>query len=459
MNFIGGVTVSVRTSVVALVDAIKHPINAVIRAWNNLRVPHPQDDAPRGRPPFRRVDWWADVRRVRRSGSPTSPPSRPAAPCSRPASRSSTTVSSSSVWAARSGRRSAFTSTPTGLGADSPDIHGPSVEPLRGYAFATVPSTLPSRASNVRVAPGDPGRPQLGWRGCRPDWGGYTRCGCGPPSAAGTPFHMGPTPAAGAPRGSDRLDAGNVMSSGVAVGDPRHRSDRLWVDMSCDVIAVAIAGAVVHLGGDLLKADAATATITIVDPTGIYDPLNPPARSVDGGPVPPRPRRPRRSVVRSRERRRPARGRPTSVHRDGRLVAGGLGRRIRGTATTILSRRTPRNLRPLRPARDVAVGAGDSTGQRIDRIVEYFEWPGVVVHPPGGSTVTCRRRPSPSPRWELAEPYRRRRVGLRALHARRPAAMGEPLDVQHPSDAGRSRSAATIGHDISLDATPSALTS
>jgi hypothetical protein len=99
-----------------------------------------------------------------------------------------------------------------------------------------------------------------------PAWGGPIQVYVWIAIAAGTTFTWGQS-------GNDNLDAGNVWGAGTVVPEPPE--GRLWVDVTCDVIELQT-----HLGGRrsddaLTRADAATCSITLRDPTRAYDPLNP----------------------------------------------------------------------------------------------------------------------------------------------------------------------------------------
>ena len=51
--------------------------------------------------------------------------------------------------------------------------------------------------------------------------------------------------------------------------------DRLWVDLTCDVLDVDISGGASQGQSIFSKFDAATCQVTFLDPEGKYDPLNP----------------------------------------------------------------------------------------------------------------------------------------------------------------------------------------
>ena len=122
------------------------------------------------------------------------------------------------------------------------------------------------------MAPWQPGMPwPSGTPGgaAAPAWGGYVRFWVRAAIAPGRSFHMGSHP-------DDRLDAGNVMGGGsinTAIGRAGV-GEHLWIDLTCDTIDAEIQGGASGSAGIFTKADAATITVTLADPTGKYDPLN-----------------------------------------------------------------------------------------------------------------------------------------------------------------------------------------
>ena len=149
------------------------------------------------------------------------------------------------------------------------------------------------------------------------------------------------------------------------------------------------------------KADAATLTAEIADPTGIYDPLNGSGPFSYGG------------------RSRLVPGVPVECFAE--VVDGADGTWTRhliftGTAdswgedwtpnprerfarliATDETKRWARYNRPEQPE----VGAGDTVAERIHRIVDFFDWPGIVDDPPGGSSRTLTATTLAQPGWEL----------------------------------------------------------
>lgn len=222
-------------------------------------------------------------------------------------------------------------------------------------------------------APGDPW-PGTAGGASSPHWGGYVRLYVLAELEAGTPFALGKGP-------NDRLDAGNVLSSAArAIAE-------LWHDLSCDVTDVEIAGGASAQEGIFSKADAATAVVTLADPDGIYDPL------ATGGPfsfggrsrlTPGVPVRvfaevvdPATSAITSHDLFTGTADSwaedwtPNPHDREAKLVA------------TDETKRWARYNRPEQPA----VGQGDTTAQRVQRLVTFYGWPGVIDAPAASSAV------------------------------------------------------------------------
>lgn len=97
-----------------------------------------------------------------------------------------------------------------------------------------------------------------------PHWGGYVRLWVRAALGAGRTWHMGP-------HAQDRLDAGNVLAGGPIIPGA---DGTLWVDLSCDVLDVTVSGGASASEGVFTKPDAATCVVTLADPDRDYDPLN-----------------------------------------------------------------------------------------------------------------------------------------------------------------------------------------
>lgn len=247
------------------------------------------------------------------------------------------------------------------------------------------------------MAPWTPGDPWPGTAGgaAAPAWGGYVRLFVRAGLAAGRSFHMGVHP-------QDRLDAGNVLGGGAiapTAGGPA--VDRLWVDLTCDITDVEIGGGATSSQGIFSKADAATLTATLADPLGVYDPLNTHGPFSYGG------------------RSRLVPGVPVEAFAE--VVDGPSGIVARfpvftgtadswgedwtanpreRTAKLIATDETKRWVRYDQPEQPPA-GAGDTVGQRVERLVTFYGWPGVVEAPPEGSTRTLQATTLAQPGWEL----------------------------------------------------------
>ena len=230
-----------------------------------------------------------------------------------------------------------------------------------------------------------------------PAWGGYVRLWIRAALAPGRAFHMGQ-------HADDRLDAGNVMGGGGAAATAAGKAgtgEHLWIDLTCDTIDAEIQGGATGSAGIFTKADAATINVTLSDPTGKYDPLNGHSPYAYGG----------------RSRLVPG----TPVEAFAEVVNGDDGTwetfwLFVGTAdswgedwtpnprerqckliATDITKQFVRMNRPEQPA----VGAGDNVGARIHRIVDFFDWPGEVIDPAGGSLVTLQATTLAQPAWEL----------------------------------------------------------
>jgi hypothetical protein len=279
-----------------------------------------------------------------------------------------------------------------------------------------------------------------------PRWGGYVklfvRCAIG----AGNPFHMGP-------HNFDRLNAGNVLGGGAlsSAGD-------LWVDIACDVTDIEVITGATTSQGILSKPDAGTITVTISDPGGIYDPLNP------GGPF----------AFGGRSRLVP--GTPVEVFAE--VVDGDLGTvtthyLFTGTAdswqqdwttrpnnreTKLVASDATKMLARLDRPEQPAVGAGDTTSQRVHRIVDFFGWVGTVIDPPAGGTVTLQATTLAQSAWELLNRTLDDELGYVYITAK-----GELRWLGRSTWSTSVPPSLTLGcgivggYDILIDATPSAL--
>lgn len=240
--------------------------------------------------------------------------------------------------------------------------------------------------------PGDPWPSGLEGGATSPRWGGYVRLFVRAALEAGTTFHMGA-------HANDRLDAGNVLGGGAPVVVESAAPARLWHDLSCDALSVDIAGGASTSQSIFSKPDAATLQVTLADPYGIYDPWNPDSPFEYGG------------------RSRLVPGVPVEVFAevvDGDAGTSQLLHLFTGTADSWSEPWVPRPqgrtcqlvatdavksfVRFNRPE-TAAVGAGETTAQRVNRIVTYFAWTG-TVDPAPASTVTLQATTHGTSAWE-----------------------------------------------------------
>ena len=227
-----------------------------------------------------------------------------------------------------------------------------------------------------------------------PAWGPYVKLWVRAAIQAGSPFHMGAHP-------NDRLSAGNVLGGGApAIAARAATTSALWIDLTCDTLDVEIAGGASSSQGVLSKADAGTCVVTLSDPTGKYDPLNPHTPYAFGG------------------RSRIVPGVPVQVFAEVVTPATGAVATyflFVGTAdswsepwvtkpsarecTLIATDETKTWVRYNRPEQP-PVGAGDDTAARVQRLVAFYGWSG-DLDPAPASTVTLQATTLAQSGWEL----------------------------------------------------------
>jgi len=245
----------------------------------------------------------------------------------------------------------------------------------------------------VAWLPGDPWPSGRAGGASSPAWGDHVRLWIAAGLAPGNTFHMGPHDYA-------NLDSGNVMGGAPGVARVAVDPSRLWVDLSCDVLDVQIAGGASSAQGVLSQPDAATLTCTLRDPNRIYDPFNRRGPFAYGGRsrlVPGTP------VVAFAEVVTPADS-AIAVHYLFSGTADSWGEdwtpraqnRVAKLVATDETKRWARYDREEQPP----VGAGDTTQQRVQRLVDYFQWIGTVEHAPA-STVTLLATTLAQTGWEL----------------------------------------------------------
>jgi hypothetical protein len=243
-------------------------------------------------------------------------------------------------------------------------------------------------APDFRLAPDPwPGTPGGAYS---PHWGGDIRLYVLAAILTGTVLKWGASD-------SDNLDFGYVWGKGETLRSVPALPGRLWVDVSCDVIAVETAIGGSRADGAIAHAEAGTCTIRLADPDRIYDPTNP------GSPY----------QFQGASRLSP--GTPVVVfaeYWDGDDVT-----QYRIFTGTVDSWDEPWELRPEKRVATVqasdaikdlvrrdygataAVGTGDTVDVRINRLLNYYSWTGVKVLDP--STNTLQATTMAQSAWEL----------------------------------------------------------
>ena len=224
-------------------------------------------------------------------------------------------------------------------------------------------------------------------------WGTSVRVFVQAGLAAGRNWHMGPHP-------QDALDAGNVMGH-VTEGTG---SGGLWVDLACDCISVEVDDGATSSAGIFARDEAATLDVLVYDPQRLYDPLN------------------SASPYWYKGKSRLTAGTPLRVFVEV-LNAAGTGvvsytlfngtadrwmaqiepvsqeRRTRITATGAIKAMVAQDYAELASP----VGDGDTTAQRLARLVSYFNYTqGPLVQGDSGvSGVTLQGSTLAQSMWEM----------------------------------------------------------
>lgn len=221
-----------------------------------------------------------------------------------------------------------------------------------------------------------------------PYWGGTIRLYVWAAIRAGRNMKWGPA----AP--DSVLDAGNVWAGGTVTPTPP--AGTIWIDLSCDVLQVDT-----HIGGTradgaMARAEAATATVTLVDPDRDYDPLNPDSPYQYGGQTRLMPGA--KLVVWAEV------DPVTTVRYD--IFTGTVDSwteewqlQANDRRAVIVASDAVKDLVNLDYGEQPPVGAGDTVSQRIDRILTYYGWPG--ARNLDSSAVTLQATTLAQSAWEL----------------------------------------------------------
>jgi hypothetical protein len=244
--------------------------------------------------------------------------------------------------------------------------------------------------------PGDPWPSGMPGGAASPRWGGYVRLWVRAALAAGNVFHLGA-------HDYDRLDAGNVLGGAPVALARAEFADRLWIDVTCDVLDLEVAGGASSSAGIFSKADAATAQVTLADPHGIYDPLNGHGPYAYGGRSRLVPGTPLEVFAETIDD--PAAASPSATRYflfTGTVDSWGeewTPTPSKRRAVVVASDATKQWVRYDRPEQP-PVGAGDTTAARISRLVDYYDWAGTLEAWPT-SAVTLQATTLAAAGWEL----------------------------------------------------------
>jgi hypothetical protein len=221
-----------------------------------------------------------------------------------------------------------------------------------------------------------------------PYWGGDIKLYVWAGIFAGSTFLWGDS-------ATDNLDAGNVWGGGLV--SPTPPAGRLWVDLTCDVLSVQTDIGGTRSNGAIAQAEAGTATITLADPLRKYDPTNPNGPYQYGGQTR---LTPGANIIVFAERW------------DGTAIT--QYRLFTGTVDTwseawqlhpgnrravVVASDAVKDLVALDYGEQPAIGAGDTVGQRIERILAYYAWPGTRTL--DTSTNTLQATTLAQSAWEL----------------------------------------------------------
>lgn len=184
----------------------------------------------------------------------------------------------------------------------------------------------------------------------------------------GKPFTFGPHPNA-------KFDDDNFFSWKAEPGVIREPVEKMWVDVSCDVIDVTIHAGATKADGVMGRAEAGTATIVLADPNQDFDPINGASKWMYQGRTRLTPGVP---VIVWAEvlqddvfilRRTLFVGKATSFTEP--WVRDPAARRCTIQAADVIAELANRK----RPALDSPVGAGEFVHERLQRIIDAFGGP------------------------------------------------------------------------------------
>lgn len=270
--------------------------------------------------------------------------------------------------------------------------------------------------------PGDPW-PDTTYHGgaIHPAWSGYVRLIVQAQIAPGVAFTMGQST-------TDALNAGNVMSQagGLPLGaEPQAQPSGLWVDLTCDLTDVEITLGATSNAGVLSKPEAGTLTAKLYDPTGKYDPLNPTGpyslsgvtRLLPGAPI-----RAFAEVVNA----------VTSTVSRYALFTGTADRWEESwtryesdRVCNLIASDTTKLFVKMDRDEQTPQGAGETTKARLQRIIAFFGWDGVLVSP-ATSAATLQATTLAQSAWELVNRALDDELGFGFFEPQQPAATLAP---------------------------------
>jgi len=221
-----------------------------------------------------------------------------------------------------------------------------------------------------------------------PYWGGDIKLYVWAGIFAGSTFKWGQS-------ATDNLDAGNVWGGGLT--SPTPPAGRLWVDLSCDVLALQTDIGGSRSDGAIAQAEAGTASITLSDPTRKYDPTNPNGPFQYGGQTR---LTPGANIIAFAE---VWNGTAITQYR---LFTGTVDTWTEAwmlhpgdRRAVVVASDAVKDLVALDYGEQPAIGAGDTVGARIERILTYYAWPGMRVL--DSSTNALQATTLAKSAWEL----------------------------------------------------------